>query len=156
VAGTLITQTQTLTNPDGTFSQQVVTLTQVITVPDPLASDQVLQYMQVYSGGLAIISNTTSITPGVGYTETHSLKFIAYDAAGNKTETQPTTFSVIHDPEALEEEKPQAALWPARRVVPLPGMRSWGARQEPTAWRPPLAYLSGEQRVTAGGKGPPG
>jgi penicillin-binding protein 1C len=156
VAGTLVTQTQTLTNPDGTLGQQVITLTQVITVPNPQVPDQILQYMQVYSGGLAIISNTTSITPGVGYTETHSLKFIAYDAAGNKTETQPTTFSVIHDPEALEEEKPQAALWPARRAVPLSGMRSWGARQEPIAWLPALASAISRQRVAAGGKGPPG
>ena len=113
VEGTVVTQTKTVTNPDGSFSQQVVTLTQVITVPNPEVPTETLQYMQVYSGGLTIISNTHTITPGVGYTETHTLKIIAYDAAGNKTETEPITFSVIHDPEVLAEESPQAAVLPS-------------------------------------------
>ncbi len=122
ISGTVVTQTKTLTNPDGTTSQQVVTLTQVITVPNPEVPTETLQYVQVYSGGLTIISNTTSITPGVGYTETHTLKIIAYDVAGNKTETEPTTFSVIHDPEALMEEQPEAMLPPSPRA------RTRGAR----------------------------
>ncbi len=127
--GYVLTRTDPITNPDGTIGQQVVTLTQVITIsqqvppPDPATGDVVtktLAYMQVYSGGWSIISSTTSITPGIGYTETHSLKFIAYDAAGNETESETTTFSVIHDPEVIEEQyKPEAAVLPGpddRRV----------------------------------------
>jgi hypothetical protein len=122
VPGTLITQMQVVTNPDGTLSQQVITLTQVITVPKPEASWEVLQYVQVYSGGLTIVQDTTTITPALGYTETHTLQIIAYDAAGNKTESTLTTFSVIHDPDALEEKQPEAALLPARRESIYPRM----------------------------------
>jgi hypothetical protein len=126
IPGRLITQTQVITNPDGTLGQQVITVTQVVTIPNPTAPDQILQYKQVYSGGLTIIANTTAITPGFGYTETHAIKIIAYDAGGNKTEAPPGTFSVIHDPKALEEEKPEAALtpWPS---LPILGERVGGA-----------------------------
>jgi membrane carboxypeptidase/penicillin-binding protein len=156
VEGTVVTQTQTVVNPDGVSSEQVVTLTQVITVPNPEMPDEILQYMQVYSGGLTIISNTTSITPGIGYTETHSLKFIAYDAAGNKTESEPTTFSVIHDPDALQEESPQAMLLPAYYVAHLRGGRIRRMEEEPVAWLLPLASSVVERQVATGGKSPPG
>ena len=87
----------------------------------PFEEPLTVGYMQVYSGGLSIISSTTSITPGIGYTETHTLKFIAYDAAGNKTESGISTFSVIHDPEVIEEQnQPEAAL------LPDVGRRRWG------------------------------
>jgi hypothetical protein len=128
VPGTLITQTQVVTNPDGALSQQVITLTQVITVPKPEASWEVLQVVQVYSGGLTIVQDTTTITPALGYTETHTLQIIAYDAAGNKTESTPTTFSVIHDPEALEEKQPEAALLPTRRESLYPHVGSMPTR----------------------------
>jgi penicillin-binding protein 1C len=111
-----ITETQAIPNPDGTVGQQVITLTQVISMTDPITPELVIGYMQVYSGGLTIISSTTSITPLIGYTETHALKIIAYDAAGNKTEIGPSTFSVIHDPKAIEEkQKKSEALLPTRK-----------------------------------------
>jgi len=156
VAGTVVTQTQTVVNPDGTSSEQVITLTQVITVPSPEAPDEILQYMQVYSGGLTIISNTTSITPGIGYTETHTLKFIAYDAAGNETESEPTTFSVIHDPEALEEESPQAVLFPTQHAVDLHSARIRWIGEEPMARLLPLASSVIDRQAATGGKSPPG
>jgi membrane peptidoglycan carboxypeptidase len=129
VAGTLITQTATVTSPEGIVSEQVITLTEVITIADPLEPSLALQYMQVYSGGLTIISDTTTITPALGYTETHMLKFIAYDAAGNKTETEGTRFHVIHDPEAEEEDQPQAMLLPIQDSP-----RTWETRERPIAW----------------------
>jgi penicillin-binding protein 1C len=156
VAGTVVTQTQSVANPDGASSEQVITLTQVITVPSPEAPDEILQYMQVYSGGLTIISNTTSITPGIGYTETHTLKFIAYDAAGNETESEPTTFSVIHDPEALEEEAPQAVLFPTQHAVDLHSARIRWIEEEPMVWLLPLASSVIDRQAATGGKSPPG
>ena len=155
VRGRLITQTQVITNPDGTFGQQVVTLTQVISVPDPLNPTEALQYMQVYSGGLTIISNTTNITPGLGYTETHALKFIAYDAAGNKTESEPTTFSVVHDPEALEEEKPESMLLPVPGVI-LTGSAQARRIREGPATAHSLDHLVIRPLAHTGGKSPPG
>ena len=119
--GYVLTNTLPITNPDGTIAQQVITVTEVFTISqvelpesgdgDPIT--KTLAYQQVYSGGLNIISSTTSITPGIGYTETHTLEFIAFDAAGNETESDPVTFSVIRDPEVIEDEyKPEAALLP--------------------------------------------
>ncbi|MBC8254620.1 MAG: Ig-like domain-containing protein, partial [Ardenticatenia bacterium] len=120
ISGTVITETQAITNPDGTIGQQVITLTEVISITHPEMPDQVIEYMQVYSGGLTVISNTASITQGIGYTETHTIKVIAYDAAGNETESEPSTFSVIHDPEVMEEEaKPEAVLRRRRYERPV-------------------------------------
>ena len=119
-----VTSTVPITAPDGTIvGEQVVTVTEVTPIVDPLMPDAPIAYMQVFSGGLTIVQNTTVITPGTGYTETHTLKFIAYDAAGNKTESAPSTFSVIHDPKALEEkakEKEKHEAWlPGRREMEL-------------------------------------
>jgi hypothetical protein len=115
-----LTQTLVITNPDGvTFGQQVVTLTQVISVTDPITPWVAIGYVQVISGGQTVVWNTTAITPGTGYTETHALKIIAYDAAGNKTESATSTFSVVHDPKALEDkakEKREGWLLPRRRM----------------------------------------
>jgi hypothetical protein len=134
VPGLVVTTTQPIANPDGTITQQAITLTEVITITDPLTPDVALQYVQVYSGGLTIIRDTAAVTPGIGYTETHVLKIIAYDAAGNKTESAPSTFSVVHDPEQMKdkdkEKKPDAAFLPLRREEYLVG-------EEPVAWLSP-------------------
>jgi penicillin-binding protein 1C len=136
-----ITTTEIITNPDGTLSSRVITVSEVIEVPDPDAPDQVLQYQKVYSGGLTLIRDTTAITPGVGYTETHTLKVIAYDAAGNKAESEPITFSVVHDPEALEEKQPEAALLPGRRESIDPNRLAASLRQA-TGISPPWPLQS--------------
>ena len=128
---TAITETQVITNPDGTTAQQVITLTEVMTITHAEDEERIIEYVQVYSGGLSIISNTTSITRFVGYTETHTLNFKAFDAAGNETEGEDSFFSVIHDPEVLEEEgKPEGALLPNEEWY------WWDERTEGwTAWK---------------------
>jgi hypothetical protein len=151
VEGTVITQTETVTSPEGIVGEQVITLTEVITIPDPVEPTLPLQFMQVYSGGLTIISDTTTITPVLGYTETHTLKIIAYDAAGNKTETEIITFSVIHDPEALEEEKPEAMLLP-----PYHGLGGRRTKEGPIAWLAPLSSPVPKRQPITNGIGPPG
>jgi hypothetical protein len=148
---TVITQTETVTSPEGIVSEQVVTLTEVIIVPDPLEPTEPLQYVQVYSGGLTIISDTTTITPILGYTETHVLKFIAYDAAGNETESEITIFHVVHDPETLEEEQPEAILLPIH-----PRLHSGRMKGEPIAWLSPVESPVMKRKPTPGGPVPPG
>jgi hypothetical protein len=147
-AGTAITATEPITNPDGTIGEQVITLTQVLSFTDPLTPDVPIQFQRVYSGGLTLIKDTTAVTAGIGYTETHALKFIAYDAAGNKTETAPTTFTVVHDPERMEDKakakkKPTTELLPPRRQeFPATGV-------EPAAWLPPPLASLAESRSFA-------
>jgi len=139
--GTIITSTLPITNPDGTPGQEVVTLTQVLTVTDPLTPDVPIQFQQVYSGGLTLIKDTTAVTAGIGYTETHGLKFIAYDAAGNKTESISTTFTVVHDPERMED-KAKAKKKPTTELL-LPRHQEFPATGvEPAAWlRPPGPWI---------------
>ncbi len=156
VDGTAITRTETVTSPEGIISEQVITLTEVITIPNPEVITEALQYVQVYSGGLTIISNTTSITPGLGYTETHTLQVFAYDAAGNKTESEFLIFSVVHDPEALEEEQSRSILLPTHYVTRLPGDAASRAMQQSTARLVPVTLLPTGWHITRSGKGPPG
>jgi hypothetical protein len=156
VEGTVITQTDTVTSPEGIISEQVVTVTEVITIPNPEVITEALQYVQVYSGGLTIISDTTSITPGVGYTETHTLKIIAYDAAGNKTESEITSFSVIHDPEALEEEQSQAILSPTDQALFRRNTLSGWTTVVPIAWLRPFDPPDDQRQITTDSKIPSG
>jgi hypothetical protein len=61
-----------------------------------------------FDGGMGIISDTTGIT------ETHVIKVVAVDAAGNETEADPVRVWVVHKEE--EEETAavpyRARLWP--------------------------------------------
>jgi hypothetical protein len=86
IAGTVITATEVITHPDGSLGTQVVTVTEVITGEDGLI-------MQVWANGMTIISDTH------GYTETHTVHAVAYDAAGNETESEKVRVQVIHRPE---------------------------------------------------------
>ncbi|RME50672.1 MAG: PBP1A family penicillin-binding protein [Caldilineae bacterium] len=133
----VVTTTKPVLNPDGTpaigpdgqiVPGPVITLTQVTSLTRPLTPEElaamdnptrtvkIIGYTQIFSGGMQIISTTT------GYTETHLLHAIAYDAAGNKFQTEPIHVAIIHKPEE-EEEQPEAAFLleaEARRAALLP------------------------------------
>jgi 1A family penicillin-binding protein len=111
VPGQSVVETQVISNPDGTVTTIPITLTQTIT-------DTTGRITQVFSGGMTVITDTG------GYTETHLIHVIAYDAAGNKTESGKVRIEVSHKPkeEDKEKKKPSAALLPDRsqRLVALP------------------------------------
>jgi hypothetical protein len=117
-----VTQTKTITQPDGSVVQSapitismVTTMTQAITNPDELAQlppgsapEKVIGYQKVISGGHTIISTTTS------YTESHLVHIVAYDSAGNKTESERVPIIVIPKKEDEEEDEDgEAYLLPA-------------------------------------------
>jgi hypothetical protein len=113
IEGFAITSTVPITNPDGTMGEQVITYTQVTTNTYPvLTSDGVItesiNYTQVFSGGMSIISNT------LGYTETHLIHVVAYDAAGNSVESNKVQISVVHEE---EEEKEEGEAEPTAMLV---------------------------------------
>jgi penicillin-binding protein 1C len=81
-----ISGTKTITNPDGTISTIPITVTWVEVSPDGKT------ITQTWDAGTMVISSTH------GYTESHVVKVIAYDAAGNKTESEKVRFYVIHKP----------------------------------------------------------
>ncbi len=54
---------------------------------------------QTWDSGKMIISSTH------GYTESHVVHVIAYDAAGNETESEKVRFYIVHKPKEKEEEE---------------------------------------------------
>jgi len=100
--GTAITTTEVITHPDGSLDTQVITLTQVITGEGGLVA-------QFFHDGLGFMIDESG-----GYTETHLIHVVAFDAAGNEAESEPVRVFIIHKQEEEEEEQEQGAV-PLRR-----------------------------------------
>ena len=94
IPGTVVQEIQIVQNPDGSLTTQVVTVTQVLV-------DSEGTRMQVFANGMTIIYDTH------GYTETHQIHVVAYDAAGNKAESEKVRIYVVHE----QEEDKATALW---------------------------------------------
>jgi len=91
-----ITITRTITNPDNTISnEQLIGTVARVTTTNPSVS-------AVFTTGMVIISNTINIAGAPGFAESHLLKAVAVDAAGNRTESQTITIFVQH---ALKDKK---------------------------------------------------
>jgi hypothetical protein len=113
--------TRTITNADGTTGLERYPAVQV------LYDHELGQTSMWFDGGMGIVSDSKGIT------ETHLIKVVAVDAAGNETEADPVRVWVAHKEEEEEEEEendevavvPHGALiWPVRReeaLLPLPG-----------------------------------
>ncbi|MCG3208856.1 MAG: Monofunctional biosynthetic peptidoglycan transglycosylase [Anaerolineae bacterium] len=107
-----ITTTEVISQPDGTLLQSApITLTEVLTVTQPITDplelanlpegefpEKFIGYQKVFSGGHTIISTT------LGYTETHMAYIVAYDSAGNKTESERVPIQIIPKKEEKKEE----------------------------------------------------
>lgn len=107
-----ITTTEVISQPDGTLLQSApITLTEVLTVTQPITDplelanlpegefpEKFIGYQKVFSGGHTIISTT------LGYTETHMAYIVAYDSAGNKTESEWVPIQIIPKKEEKKEE----------------------------------------------------
>ena len=104
IPGFAITRTEQVLDEFGQMVERVITETEVLTSTFVVDGREVIRYTQVFSGGRAIISDT------LGYTETHVVYAVAYDAAGNSVETEKVRFYVMHKPK--EKEKP-TAWWPS-------------------------------------------
>jgi hypothetical protein len=95
-----ITETRPITMPDGSMGTEVVTVTWVH------VNTETKTITQTWESGRMIISSTH------GYTESHVVHVVAYDAAGNKIESEKVRFYVIHKPKEKEEEKEETgAIW---------------------------------------------
>jgi penicillin-binding protein 1C len=99
--GTVITGTEVITNPDGSLGTQIITLTHVISGEKNLV-------VQWFHGGRGVMVDASG-----GYTETHLLHVVAFDAAGNETESEPVRVFVTH--KEKEEEEKKAGAIPLRR-----------------------------------------
>ncbi|MEW5720493.1 MAG: hypothetical protein AB1817_17855, partial [Chloroflexota bacterium] len=85
-----ITITRTITNPDNTISnEQLIGSVARVTTTVPAVS-------AVFTTGMVLISNTVNVPGAPGFVESHTIKAIAVDAAGNRTESQTITIFVQH------------------------------------------------------------
>jgi len=125
-----ITQIQPITGPlitlpEGSWITEVVTLTVV------QVNTETKTITQTWASGRMIISSTH------GYTESHVVHIIAYDAAGNEMESEKVRFYIIHKPKEKEKEKGDegetGALWWWEEDV-LAALTG----RELAAWRPHL------------------
>jgi penicillin-binding protein 1C len=91
-------ETRPVTQADGTVNMEEVMVTWVDVSPD----GEVVT--QTWESGFMVIAK------GKVLTESHLVHVVAYDAAGNKTKSDPVRFYVIHKP---KEEKPEEGgfLW---------------------------------------------
>jgi len=91
----VITRTEPITNPvDGSIiGEQVITVTQVITTEDGM----VQQWWENGFGVMYYITDTKH------FTETHLIHAVAYDAAGNRTESERVRIYVIHKDKGEEK-----------------------------------------------------
>ncbi|MDD3826385.1 MAG: transglycosylase domain-containing protein [Anaerolineae bacterium] len=87
-----VMETRTVTNPDGTVTQEQVMVTWVEISPDGKT------VTQTWESGFMIIASSGK------YTESHLVHVVAFDAAGNETKSEPVRFFVIHKP---KEKKPE-------------------------------------------------
>lgn len=93
-----ITVSRTITNPDGTVLTEQLTA-QVAKVTTPIVG-----VSAVFTTGMIIISSTVPVTGTnpIGFVESHIIKAVAIDAAGNRTESAPITIFIQH---AVKEKK---------------------------------------------------
>jgi len=126
-----IVETRPITNPDGSWTTEPVTVTWVEVSGDRKT------VTQTWDSGFMVIAKGDIIT------ESHMVHVVAFDAAGNETESEKVRFYIIHRPEEEEEEETgdeSGAIWwrDQDRLTLLSG------GMDAVAWRPPLvpAYPS--------------
>lgn len=88
----------------------------VITVTRSITDNHVITTTMAYTTGRGIIADTW------GYTETHVIKAIGYDKAGNQAESVPVRIFTAHKPIEEEQETPTpVAVPPTGREGAVPG-----------------------------------
>ena len=125
-----ITATRPITNPDGSWSTEVVTVTWV----EVNTNTQTIT--QTWETGRMVIASGETIT------ESHLVHVVAYDAAGNKTESEKVRFYVIHKPKEKEEgEGESGSIWWRDEVLAAILQErppaAWGPLLLPTVHPPP-------------------
>lgn len=113
-------------------NQTVTTITETLTVTVTRQADRVLA---LFPNGFGVIMDSG------GYTETHTIKVRAYDAAGNFVESAPVRFLVSHKPKPQAETETQGRL---ERVGDV--QTAWLFIKPATPWRRIVARRRGCQR----------
>lgn len=86
LASSTVWDTRVITDSEGITSTESYMASQVLYDPERG------RLIKRFDGGMMVIQS------GGNYTETHQIHVVAYDAAGNKTESKQVTVSVVHRP----------------------------------------------------------
>ena len=93
-------ETRVITNPDGSWTTEQVPVTWVKVSADGQT------VTQTWDSGFMVIASSG------GYTESHLVHVVAYDAAGNEAESEKVRLYVIHKPKEKEEKEGETgAIW---------------------------------------------
>lgn len=85
-----ITVSRLISNSDGTTAtEQLVGQVTPVSSPNPAVT-------AVFTTGLIIVSNTVPVSNSTGFVESHIIKAVAFDAAGNRAESAPVTIFIQH------------------------------------------------------------
>ncbi|MBN1582901.1 MAG: transglycosylase domain-containing protein [Anaerolineae bacterium] len=98
LASSTVWATRTVTHTNGTTGLEQYIASQVLYDPE---LDQVYRW---FDGGMVIIHDSK------GYTETHLIHVVAYDAAGNETKSEQVRVHVVHKKPREESAIPHHAL----------------------------------------------
>ncbi|MBC7260649.1 MAG: hypothetical protein H5T63_01435, partial [Chloroflexi bacterium] len=124
----MISSTSVITSADFSIQSQTLLDGTVITVTRSITDMRVISTTSMSPVGRGIISDTA------GYTETHVLHAIGFDAAGNKTESSRVRIYTIHKP---KEEK---------KETPTPVAPTTGSRRLPDEPNPIARFRLGGER----------
>ncbi|MBC7233235.1 MAG: transglycosylase domain-containing protein [Chloroflexi bacterium] len=116
----MISSTLVITSSDLHIQSQTLLDGTVITVTRSITDMRVISATSLSPTGRGVISDTS------GYTETHVLHVIGFDAAGNKTESSRVRIYTIHKPKEEKKETPTPA-------VPTTGLRRLANEPRPIA-----------------------
>jgi penicillin-binding protein 1C len=99
----LISSTAVITTADLYIEAQTLFDGRIITVTRSITDMHVITATATFTTGYGVISDSG------GYTETHLIHVIGFDAAGNKTESDKVRIYTIHKPEEEKKETPTPA-----------------------------------------------
>ena len=134
----VISSTAVITTEELYIESQTLFDGKVITVTRAITDMHVITATAALTTGFGVISDTW------GYTETHLIHVIGFDAAGNKTESEKVRIFTIHKPKEEKKETPTPApvgmLGPpaaadvpatsSRRLLRFPRTEKWAARPD--------------------------
>jgi hypothetical protein len=99
----VISSTAVITTADLHIEAQTLFDGRMITVTRSITDMHVITATAAFTTGYGVISDTA------GYTETHIIHVIGFDAAGNKTESEKVRIYTIHKPKEEKKETPTPA-----------------------------------------------
>ncbi|MGQ9492455.1 MAG: transglycosylase domain-containing protein [Anaerolineae bacterium] len=117
----MISNTTVITSGELEIQSQTLLDGTVITVTRSITDMRVISAVSMSPTGQGVISDTS------GYTETHTLHVIGFDAAGNKTESSRVRIYTIHKPKGEKKETPTPP-------APTTGSRQIEDETSPVAW----------------------